>query len=97
MDDFGKPPLGGRGTAATYRVPIDHDSGAPFAGSDITVAGDPQDLVHDAHYLVRSNGRATIRRYCGDTDTLRHPTGRTDPLSPPFDIVGRIVRLVRPL
>jgi hypothetical protein len=53
--------------------------------------------VHDAHYLVRSNGRATIRRYCGDTDTLRHPTGRTDPLSPPFDIVGRIVRLVRPL
>jgi hypothetical protein len=97
MDDFGIPQRRRRGAVVTWRVPLNHDAGAPFAGSDITIDGKLQGPVHDAHYLVRADGRGTIRRYCGDTDTLQYPAGRAAPLWPPFDIVGRIVRLIRPL
>jgi len=97
MDGSTKPRRRDRRSVVAFQVPAGHAVGPPFTGSEITVDWARRDLVHDAHYLLRHRGRATIGLYCQDTDTMRDPARRAPPLNPPFDVVGRIVRLVRPL
>lgn len=95
MDDS-PPRIGASGTTVSWSIPEDDAAGEPFAGASILVDWTQQDVLHKAHYLLRIDGAAAIGRYDQDTHTMR-VANASPPLGSPFDIIGRIVRLVRHL
>ena len=95
MDDSPQR-IGALGTTVTWDIPQDDAIGKPFAGGSIVVDWAQRDLINAAHYLLRLEGSAVIGRYDQGTHTMRVAAGRA-PLGPPFDVGGRIIRLVRPL
>jgi hypothetical protein len=88
--------IGALGTTVTWDIAEDDAVGEPFAGASILVDWTQQDLIDAAHYLLRIDGRAAIGRYDQDTHTMSVAVASA-PLGPPFDLIGRIVRLVRRL
>lgn len=94
MDDSPQR-IGALGTTVTWDISQDNAIGKPFAGGSIVVDWAQQNLIDAAHYLLRLEGSAVIGRYDQGTHTMR--VAARAPLGPPFDVVGRIIRLVRPL
>jgi hypothetical protein len=95
MDDSPQR-IGARGTTTAWEIPDDDPVGEPFVGSCVAIHWAQQDLIHGGHYLLRLDGGTTIGRYSQTTRGMSVAKAST-PHMPPFDIVGRIVRLDRPL
>ncbi|NQV80966.1 MAG: hypothetical protein HQ495_10460 [Alphaproteobacteria bacterium] len=77
-------------------VTEDLASVAPRGALIVTNCAD-QVLIHDACYVVRDRGSAKVRRYCQRTNLLLADDARQSPLARPFDIVGRVVSVIRDL
>jgi len=84
-------------TVIALDVPKDDRIGPPFGGGRITVDWADRVLRHNAHYLLRDGAGAAIYRYSQSGNMMQAVAVDAEHCPPPFEIVGRIVRLVRTL